>query len=106
LELEALGFSTGEILRALGIDRTVLQGPDASQEAKALAAIQAARQSTSVLICLGLAHAPSFSRAICSIPSFGNSEIRRERLVPRDTSKNANKPDGCGELLRVFSTRH
>jgi hypothetical protein len=32
---------------------------------------RAARQSTSVLICLGLAHAPSFLRAICSIPSFG-----------------------------------
>lgn len=28
----------------------------------------------------GLALAPSFLRAICSIPSFGNSEIRRERL--------------------------
>jgi hypothetical protein len=28
----------------------------------------------------GLALAPSFSRAICSIPSFENSEICRERL--------------------------
>src|SRR3977135_4047743 len=32
---------------------------------------RAARQSTSVLICLGLAHAPSFLRAIFLIPSFG-----------------------------------
>jgi hypothetical protein len=39
LELEVLGYSTGEIPKALGIDRTILQGPDASQEAKALAAI-------------------------------------------------------------------
>src|SRR6267378_631606 len=29
----------------------------------------------------GLALAPSFLRAICSIDSFGNSEIRRERFV-------------------------
>jgi hypothetical protein len=35
-----------------------------------------------------------------------NSESRRERLFSRDTNKNANKPDGCGEFLRVFSTRH
>jgi hypothetical protein len=32
-----------------------------------------------------------------------NSESRRERLFSRDTNKNANKPDGCVELLRVFS---
>src|SRR5260370_6897247 len=36
---------------------------------------RAARQSTSVLICLGLAHAPSFLRAICSIPSFGIAKV-------------------------------
>jgi len=35
-----------------------------------------------------------------------NSESRRERLFSRDTNKNANKPDGCGEFLRVFSTHH
>jgi len=35
-----------------------------------------------------------------------NSESRRERLFSRDTNENANKPDGCGELSRVFSTRH
>src|ERR1700736_902766 len=34
------------------------------------------------------------------------SESRRERLFSRDTNKNANKLDGCGEFLRVFSTRH
>jgi hypothetical protein len=36
---------------------------------------------------LGLALAPSFLRAVCSIPSFGNSEIRREHLVPRYQQK-------------------
>jgi hypothetical protein len=35
-----------------------------------------------------------------------NSESRRECLFSRDTNKNANKPDGYGKLLRVFSTRH
>jgi len=35
-----------------------------------------------------------------------NSESRRERLFSRDTNKNASKPDGCGEFLRVFSTHH
>lgn len=35
-----------------------------------------------------------------------NRESRRERLLSRDTNKNANKPDGCGEFLRVFSTSH
>jgi hypothetical protein len=35
-----------------------------------------------------------------------NSKSRRERLFSRDTNKNANKSDSCGELLRVFSTRH
>jgi hypothetical protein len=34
-----------------------------------------------------LALAPSFLRATCSIPSFGNSEIRRERLFPRYQQK-------------------
>ena len=46
-----------------------------------------ARQSTSVLISLGLPHAPSFLRAICSIPSVHNSEIRRERLFSRYQQK-------------------
>ena len=36
---------------------------------------------------LGLALAPSLLRSICSIPSFGNSEIRREHLVPRYQQK-------------------
>jgi hypothetical protein len=35
-----------------------------------------------------------------------NSKSRRERLFSRGTNKNASKPDGCGEFLRVFSTRH
>jgi len=35
-----------------------------------------------------------------------NSEIRRERLLFRDTNKNANKSDCCDEFLRVFSTHH
>jgi hypothetical protein len=35
----------------------------------------------------GLALAPSFLRAICSIPSFGNSQIRRERLFARYQQK-------------------
>jgi hypothetical protein len=35
----------------------------------------------------GLTLAPSFWRAICSIRSFGNSEIRRERLFPRYQQK-------------------
>ncbi len=57
------------------------------------------------LICLGLVHAPSFLRAICSIPLFGIAKVAANVCSP-DTNKNANKPDGCGELLRVFSTRH
>jgi hypothetical protein len=42
-----------------------------------------------------------------SIPPFVlNDDRRREHLFSRDTNKNANKPDGCGEFLRVLSTRH
>jgi hypothetical protein len=52
----------------------------------------------------GLALASSFLRAIRSIPSFGNSEIRRERLSP-DTNKNTNKTNACREFLRVLSMR-
>ena len=37
--------------------------------------------------------APSLLRAICSIPSFAISEIRRDRLIS-DANKNANKLDG------------
>ena len=48
---------------------------------------RAARQSTSVLISLGLALAPSFLRAIYSIRSFGNREIRRQRLPARHQQK-------------------
>jgi hypothetical protein len=35
----------------------------------------------------GLAFAPSFLRAIYSIPSFGNREISRQRLPPRYQQK-------------------
>jgi len=35
----------------------------------------------------GLAIAPSCLLAICSIPSFGNREIRRQRLPPRYQQK-------------------
>jgi hypothetical protein len=52
----------------------------------------------------GLARAPWFLRAICSIPLVRNSEIRRERLFP-DANKNTNKAEGWRELLRVFSMR-
>jgi hypothetical protein len=48
-----------------------------------------------------LALAPSFLRAICSIPLFGNSEIRRERLL-HDTNKNTNKTNGCSEVHRLL----
>jgi hypothetical protein len=67
---------------------------------------RAARQSTSVLISLGLPHAPSCLAGHLLNSFVRNSESRRERLFSRDTNKNANKPDGCGEFLRVFSTRH
>jgi hypothetical protein len=54
----------------------------------------------------GLAIAPSFLLAICSIPSFGNREIRRQRL-PLGTSKNTSKAIGRSgrfrELLLMFS---
>ncbi len=50
----------------------------------------------------GLALAPSFLRAICSIPSFGIAKFAGNVWFP-DTNKNANKTDGCREFLRVFS---
>jgi hypothetical protein len=52
----------------------------------------------------GLALAPWFLRAICSIPPFGIAKFAVNVSSP-DTNKNANKLDGCVELLRVFSTR-
>jgi hypothetical protein len=59
-----------------------------------------------VLVGIALPLAPSFLRGICSIPSFGNREIRRQRL-PLDTSKNTSKMIGCSgrfrELLLMFS---
>jgi hypothetical protein len=53
---------------------------------------RAARQSTSFLICLGLAHAPS-SLAIRSIPSFGIAKFAVNVCSP-DTNKNTNKSGG------------
>jgi hypothetical protein len=50
----------------------------------------------------GLALAPSFLRAICSIPSFGKAKFAVDIWSP-DTNKNANKTHSCRELLRVFS---
>jgi hypothetical protein len=50
----------------------------------------------------GLVLAPSFLRAICSIPSFGNSEIRCERLLP-DTNKNTNKRTAAAGAPRIFT---
>ena len=52
----------------------------------------------------GLALAPLFLRAICSIPSFGIAKFA-VNVCSLDTSKNANKTDGRRELLRVFSMR-
>jgi len=52
----------------------------------------------------GLALAPLFLRAICSIPSFGIAKFA-VNVCSLDTSKNANKMDGRRELLRVFSMR-
>jgi hypothetical protein len=65
---------------------------------------RAARQSTSVLISLGLPHAPSFLRGHLLNSFVRNSESRRERLFSRDTNKNANTLDGCSEPFSVFST--
>ena len=44
----------------------------------------------------GLALAPSFLRAIRSIPSFGIAKFAVNVCFP-DTNKNANKTDGCSE---------
>jgi hypothetical protein len=52
--------------------------------------------------CFDVAHAPSFLRVICSIPSFGIAEFVVS-VCSSDTNKNTNKADGCRELLRVFS---
>src|SRR6266404_5398224 len=41
-------------------------------------------------------------RAICSILSFGIAKFAVNIWSP-DTNKNANKTDGCRDLLRVFS---
>jgi hypothetical protein len=48
---------------------------------------RAARQSTWVLISLGLPHAPSFLRAICSIPSFGIAKVAANVCSPEIPAK-------------------
>jgi hypothetical protein len=52
-------------------------------------------------IRFGLAAAPSFLRAICSIPSFGIAKF----AALGDTSKNTSKVDRCSGLLLRFSIR-
>src|SRR5450432_2456258 len=44
----------------------------------------------------GLALAPSFLRAICSIPSFGIAKFA-VNVCSSDTNKNTNKTDGCSD---------
>ncbi|MHC2400447.1 hypothetical protein ACVMGC_004991 [Bradyrhizobium barranii subsp. barranii] len=51
-----------------------------------------------------LGHAPSFWRAICSIPLFGMAKNRRDCLFSR-YQQNATKRTEAGEFLLVFSTR-
>jgi hypothetical protein len=66
------------------------------------------RSGAAAVGVFGLAHAPSFLRVICSIPSFGISEIRRERLLHRYQQKyqqNGRLGSLRRELLRVFSMR-
>ena len=53
----------------------------------------------------GLALAPSFLRAICSIPSFGIAKFAGN-VCPLDTNKNANKTDGSPQIFTcVFNAR-
>src|SRR3984893_14531653 len=55
--------------------------------------------------CRGLAHAPSFLRAICSIPFVRNSESRRERLFSRYQQKiPTNRSAGIGGEQTVTNT--
>lgn len=51
----------------------------------------------------GLAIAPSFSLAICSILSFGNREIRRQRLPPRYQQKYQQNDRLLRALPRTFT---
>ena len=51
----------------------------------------------------GLALAPSFLRAICSIPSFGNREISRQRLPPRYQQKYQQNDRLQRALSRTFT---
>jgi hypothetical protein len=76
--------------------KTRMQDPQ--QPAQALSPITGAL----AVDVFGLALALSFLRAICSIPSFGIAKFAVNIWSP-DINKNANKTDGCRELLRVFS---
>jgi hypothetical protein len=53
----------------------------------------------------GLALAPWFLRAICSIPSFGIAEFA-VNVCSSDTNENTNKTGGWVEILHVFSMCH
>jgi hypothetical protein len=53
----------------------------------------------------GLALAPSFLRAICSIPSFGIAKFA-VNVCSLDTNKNANKTDGCSEYSKFRQLMH
>src|SRR5258708_13187584 len=69
---------------------------------------RAARQSTSVLICLGLAHAPSFLRAICSIASFRIAKFAVNVCSPYTntipTKMPTNRTAGIGREQTVTNT--
>jgi hypothetical protein len=60
-----------------------------------------AQQSTSVLICLGLAHASPFLRAICSIPFVRNSEVAVKVCSP-DINENTNNTDGRSQYTDLM----
>ncbi len=50
----------------------------------------------------GLAIAPSFLLAICSIPSFGNREIRRQRLPPRYQQNTSKRSAAAGASANFY----
>jgi hypothetical protein len=53
----------------------------------------------------GLAFAPSFLRAIYSIPSFGNREIRRQRLPPSIPAKRSAAAGASANFYLCFQMR-
>jgi hypothetical protein len=56
-------------------------------------------------ICIGLAPAPSFLRAICSIPSFGIAKFDRGAFGLAIPAKIPAKWTGCSGLMLGFSIR-